>query len=1093
MKTKRINKAKAKVKDTKFDSEISNFKKTLYATSALAVAATGFSTSAQAIVGTGLTDDDNTATAYDFNIATKDLSLLANVSSAVYTIQTGAISDNSTQGDILVITHDDDTAATNLTIASIIMDAGDTTGIFTITDATGATGDLNVTVSGVTDSNQLTTVKTLEAVNAETINVTFTGATTFDKNFIMDANDADVTGSIVVNVTAAGTFTGGIDMGGGTDNGDGTATLKIVGGAAQIITGAIDSLGADFTGDLTVTNTAGLVTFATAIGATKDLKDITIGAATFDSDAKFAAAVSAQTITIVGGDAADEDSTVNFVAANTGAMVLTSATTGAIAKVSFTASGATTALTGAITAGTTSGVGTEIHVIDSAAGAPALQKITGLVGTSANRIGLIAIGEDDGKAGALEFDTDVFATAMTITSNGGTNEDSIVNFDNAANVTTITLDDDGVGLSVINLTTATAKTLTGTIDGATVNEGTLKVAAATKTIAGNVGSTLDLLAIDVDATAIFNGDVSAKGFNTAASVTATFTKDVTAGTDKNVVVGTMALTGTAAQTISGVISGAATTGAITTSNAAGVTFADEVGGLIASNLEIQTITTSGTAKVIFSKDLNNVNEMVLASGTFLEIAKTVTNGQELFTASTAQDNASIDPAATIIPSINQVAGNTLIFNDGMTTGHAAAMIVDMDSALSDTATLDYQTSLTATDELTVTAVAKSAKVAAGELATTVNEARALLQIQNAVVGTSADEDAVHNAMTAQGGLTATSDTTLAVQAAPQSDMISGSTAVTHAVTGAVQGIVSNRMASLRSGDAYVTGMSAGDGLSANSGFIQAFGSNAVQGNVKDGSATIYGYDTETQGVAFGFDGMTENGSTVGLSASLSTTEVDGKGTGKAQNDIDSYTVSVYADKATENGYIEGSLSYGINDNSTHRVVNAAGLTSRAYTADFNSTQVSLKLSAGSPNEVNDGTFVTPFGSVTGTIINTDTYTEKSTTASDNLRLKIEQDDVSSMVGTIGIKAHKVTDSGTPMISLAVNNEFGDTNISGTNTYQGGGTAFKTSSDIEALSATLGLGYSFGNDMTSLNIGYEGEMDDNEYVSHYGSLKIVSKF
>ena len=98
-----------------------------------------------------------------------------------------------------------------------------------------------------------------------------------------------------------------------------------------------------------------------------------------------------------------------------------------------------------------------------------------------------------------------------------------------------------------------------------------------------------------------------------------------------------------------------------------------------------------------------------------------------------------------------------------------------------------------------------------------------------------------------------------------------------------------------------------------------------------------------------------------------------------------------------------------------------------------------------------------------------------------------------MIGSLGIKAHKVTDKGTPMISLAVNNEFGDTEINSTNSYKGGGTAFKTSTDVEALSATLGLGYSFGNDLTSLNIGYEGEMDDNEYISHYGSLKIVSKF
>ena len=1090
MKTKKIK----ELKTEKADSKNSIFKKTL-TTAAVATAATlGSYNSAVAVnVTSGITDDDNTATAYDFNIANKTLTFIANVGN-VYTIQAGAISDTTTQGNIVVVTHDNDTLATNLTIASIILDAGGTNGVFTITDSTGATGDLNVTVSGITLVENITTIKSLEAVNAETVNVTFTGTTTFDNAFIMDAIGSGVKGNVVVNVVGAATFSGGADIGGGTDAGDGSATLKITGVGAQIITGALDSEGADFTGDLTVTNTAGLVTFATAIGGNNDLKNTTIGASTFDSDVKFAAAVSSQKITVVGGNAADEDTTVQFVAAVVApSMVMTSATAGAISKVSFIATDATTAFTGVITAGDTSGTGTEIHVIVSAAGAPTLQKITGAVGTTTNRIGLIAVGEDNGKAGALEFDAAVAATAMTITSNGGTNEDSVVNLDAAANITTITLDDDGVGLSVLALTTTAASVITGTIDGALVDEGTLQIKAANKTIAGNVGSTLDLLSVDVDASAIFNGDVSAKGINVAASTTATYTKNVTAGATLNVVVGTMALTGTTAQTISGVISGAATTGAITTSNAAGVTFADEVGGLIASSLEVQSITTSGTAKVIFTKDLNNVNEMKLASGTFLEISKTITNGQELFTASSEQDNASIDPAAIIIPSINQVVGNTLIFNDGMTTGHAAAMIVDLDSALRDTATLDYQTSLTATDEMTITAVAKTAKVAAGELATTVNEARALLQIQNAVVGTSADEDAVHNAMTAQGGLTATSDTALAVQAAPQSDMISGSTAVTQAVTGAVQGIVSNRMASLRSGDAYVTGMSAGDNLSANSGFLQAFGSNAEQGNVKDGAATIYGYDTETQGVAFGFDGMTENGSTLGLSASLSTTEVEGKGTGKANNDIDSYTVSVYADKATENGYIEGSLSYGVNDNSTHRVVNAAGLSARAYTADYNSTQVSLKLSAGSPNEVNDGTFVTPFGSVTGTIINTDTYTEKSTVASDNLRLKVDQDDVSSMVGTLGIKAHKVTDSGTPMISFAVNNEFGDTDISSTNTYQGGGTAFKTTSDIEALSATLGLGYSFGNDMTSLNIGYEGEMDDNEYVSHYGSLKIVSKF
>ena len=143
--------------------------------------------------------------------------------------------------------------------------------------------------------------------------------------------------------------------------------------------------------------------------------------------------------------------------------------------------------------------------------------------------------------------------------------------------------------------------------------------------------------------------------------------------------------------------------------------------------------------------------------------------------------------------------------------------------------------------------------------------------------------------------------------------------------------------------------------------------------------------------------------------------------------------------------------------------------------------------------MNNGAFITPFGSITGTLILTDSYTETSTTASDNLRLKIAQDDVASIVGSLGFKAHTVTNMGTPMISLAINNEFGDNTINSTNTYQGGGTAFKTSTGVEALSATLGIGFSIDSDMGSVNLGFEVEANQNEYLSHYGTIKFVRKF
>jgi hypothetical protein len=71
-------------------------------------------------------------------------------------------------------------------------------------------------------------------------------------------------------------------------------------------------------------------------------------------------------------------------------------------------------------------------------------------------------------------------------------------------------------------------------------------------------------------------------------------------------------------------------------------------------------------------------------------------------------------------------------------------------------------------------------------------------------------------------------TTFAKEAAPQADLAQGSIGSTRAMTGSVQSVISNRMASLRSGDAFQTGIVAGDMVSANSAFMQAIGSIVEQ-------------------------------------------------------------------------------------------------------------------------------------------------------------------------------------------------------------------------------------------------------------------------
>ena len=437
-------------------------------------------------------------------------------------------------------------------------------------------------------------------------------------------------------------------------------------------------------------------------------------------------------------------------------------------------------------------------------------------------------------------------------------------------------------------------------------------------------------------------------------------------------------------------------------------------------------------------------------------------------------------------------GEAIVLFAEVKDADVVAITADVNSALVDTGLVDYVATTTNTDDITVTATETTDSAAATTLSVTTNEAKALRQARTAMIGTAADLDTLSEILSLSNGNTASNRTDFADQVAPQDDMISGSTFSTKAMTGSLQGIMSNRMASLRSGDAFVTGMSAGNGMSVNSGFIQAFGTEAEQKNKTVGSGTQFGYDASSAGFALGFDGITDNGSVVGLSLSMSNTDVDGKGTGKSKNDIDSYTVSVYADKTTDAGYIEGSLTLGLNENNSSRIVNTAGL-DRTYKGDYDSEQVSLKIGGGMPNAVGTG-FVTPYGSVTATRITTDAYTETSTTADDALRLRVAQDDVDSIVGTVGLKYHTILDNGgTPMISLAVNNEFGDNTINSSNTYQGGGTAFTTSTDVEELSATLGLGYSFRSDNTTLELAYEADANDDDYLGHYGSIKIVSKF
>ncbi|WP_023649300.1 autotransporter outer membrane beta-barrel domain-containing protein [Candidatus Pelagibacter ubique] len=734
-------------------------------------------------------------------------------------------------------------------------------------------------------------------------------------------------------------------------------------------------------------------------------------------------------------------------------------------------------------------------------------------------------------------------TTISAVGGDGTTTTAILDIDDEATFTgAVTLNDGGTsedGVSKVTLTANAADTITftGGLAAAADGEGELEIdagASTLKTVSGTIGTTaVRLKVLDINTTATFDSAVFADAITIDAAGGVTFDAEVggttmaidTANADiilkgdatvaisQSTTTNIIKFAGTGDQTLTGAVTSITDAdGTLNNANTGGtVTVASAVGtdaarlAVVDSDASSTTVfsgaihsdlvTLDGT--ITLSTNENDTLDINWGAASKMIIAKTVTNTQNVL--DDVATAFSVSAGAKLYAPINLKGGQALILMDGANgAADDATAIAALNTAAVDNILIDYTVTADAgNDEADLNATYKSVATTASEASITNNQAIALKQAYlSAIDDTTTDnavEEAFEKALTNSGATqTALEDTKLAQQVAPQTDLISGSSVAAQGVTGSVQGVMSNRMASLRSGDAYFgTGVAAG-GMSAQSGFIQVFGSTVDQDSKKVGSGTQAGYDSDSQGVAIGFDGVTDNGMTIGVSLATANTDVDGKGVGKAKNSIDTYSASLYMDTSTDNGYFEGSLTFGVNENSTSRKVNTAGL-NRTYTGSYDSNQISLNLGVGVPSEVGAG-YLTPFGSFTATVMDTDAYTEKSTVANDALRLKVAQDDISSMVGTVGLKFHgEMSNGGVPMISLAINNEFGDNTINSTNTFQNGGTAFKTSTAVEELSATLGLGYSYGTDATSIEFAYEADANDDDYLSHYGSIKIVGKF
>jgi outer membrane autotransporter protein len=594
----------------------------------------------------------------------------------------------------------------------------------------------------------------------------------------------------------------------------------------------------------------------------------------------------------------------------------------------------------------------------------------------------------------------------------------------------------GDGVNVLTFGAITGgldQSITGAITTVTAEKGTVIVnntTGKTATFNSTIGSaTHELLLVDVKAgkTAVFKEKVISVGATLAAGT------DVTFNQNANLV---------------GTIGGNA--GVLTIGGANSIL---RIGsGIVAGESVIDITTTTGTAgdAVVFSTGLTVKAPSNFTTGSITlidgDVADTITDAEALLI------TASATPLTTFAVTKSGGVGSD--------------------------------------EDITITATAKSDATTASELGVNTNKAAGLRAAVLAAATQGTDTTLIDNFTTVLNAGT-TTDTDVANQVAPQTDIITGSTIAAKAVTSGVQNVISTRLASLRSGDAYSAGVVTGNGMAANSGFIQAFGSTVEQKN----KGNEFGYDADTTGFAIGVDGKVDGGAVIGISYARSEADVDGKGTGRAKNDITTDSVSLYADYATKDGYIEGSITYGQSENKGSRIINTGDL-DRTYSSDYDSEQYSFRLSGGVPQSVGTDAFITPFATATISQIKADAYTERSTTADDALRLRVNQDTVDSQVGSIGVKYHQVIKDGnttfTPEIKVAVNQEFGDGSITTTNTYQGGGASFKNSTDVEKTSGTAGVGLSIASDNITFNISYDVDVKD-QYLGHGAQAKLSAKF
>ena len=393
-------------------------------------------------------------------------------------------------------------------------------------------------------------------------------------------------------------------------------------------------------------------------------------------------------------------------------------------------------------------------------------------------------------------------------------------------------------------------------------------------------------------------------------------------------------------------------------------------------------------------------------------------------------------------------------------------------------------------KILLTATSKSTADIADALSLSASESESLLA-------------AFNNSTNAQfadfiGDATAEEAALVADQTAVQEETLTASVGAISGAANQVATITVDRLASLRTGDAYgleadqaAAGFATGDGAMTGNVWGKLFYNVADQDTVDDSD----GYDADTSGLAFGTDTDVGANMRVGASLAMSQSEVEGKGGGDAQTDIDSYQLTVYGDLTQSDYFVDWQIGASNSSVETTTTVDPASGVSGSN-SDYDSMTYIAKVGLGMPMEMEGTSRFTPYGSLGFQRISSDDY-DLIFPDDPGLNQNVSPDDVNEVSVSLG---GRYTMSGqtsgggtvTPQIRGAISYDFiGDT-PEATSTYADQTSLTVKGTEAEKIGAALGVGVNYVSDAASLGVDLDSTMKDG-YASYTGALNFRLQF